>query len=294
MMDRKRLTFEQADGAEPLPAQLQTRTVSPLMRALLFQVLHSRIESNKRVDRSYFRVNGWLKVILNDYWVRRMHIMPDEFNDKASFVTGWLKAIFADGDYAKVLGLVEFVLRHPQCPQHLAAQFDDALAEARSAYRVVDSDTIAPLADDAQRENVQRAFSDLAANQLAGARAHLRAAADELNMGNWGGSIRESVHAVEAVARMLEPSAQTLDPALAKLEKGGHIHSALRQGFGKLYGFSNDEKGIRHPLLDTPEAGVDETDALYMFGACAAFVSYLVGKGRSGGLIAANPPHVLP
>ena len=32
-------------------------------------------------------------------------------------------------------------------------------------------------------------------------------------------------------------------------------------------------------------AGVDETDALFMIGACAAFVSYLINKSRGAGLI---------
>lgn len=258
------------------------------MRALLFDVFHGRIEANKRVEANYYRVQGWLKTVLKDFWVRRMHRMSDEFSSKATIVADWVKEIFTRGEYTRVLGFVEFVLRHPECPTILADQVDRALADARSPYRIVDGDTVAPLVDEAQRESIQRAFRDLNANTLSGARAHLRAAADELNAGNWAGSIRESVHAVEAVARVLEPSAHTLDPALAKLEKAGHIHSALRQGFGKLYGFTNDEKGIRHPLLDTPEAGVDETDALYMFGACAAFVSYLVGKGRAGGLFASS------
>jgi hypothetical protein len=103
--------------------------------------------------------------------------------------------------------------------------------------------------------------------------------------GDYGGSIRESVHAVEAVARTLEPTANKLAPALAKLEKTVRIHPALSRGFGNLYGFTSDEKGIRHPLLDEPVANVDETDALYMLGSCAAFVSYLINKARVSGLL---------
>ena len=46
-----------------------------------------------------------------------------------------------------------------------------------------------------------------------------------------------------------------------------------------------DEKGIRHPLLDKGDAEVDETDALFMIGACGAFVSYLINKSRAAGLL---------
>jgi hypothetical protein len=67
-----------------------------------------------------------------------------------------------------------------------------------------------------------------------------------------------------------------LAPALAKLEKSVRIHHNLQAGFSQLYNFTSDEEGIRHPLLDKAGAQVDETDALYMLGSCAAFVSHLI------------------
>ena len=45
-----------------------------------------------------------------------------------------------------------------------------------------------------------------------------------------------------------------------------------------------DEKGIRHALTEG-KADVDMDDAVFMIGACASFVSYLVGKARAAGLI---------
>lgn len=63
------------------------------------------------------------------------------------------------------------------------------------------------------------------------------------------------------------------------------IHGALKSGFKAIYGYTSDEKGIRHPLLDIGVAKVDETDAIFMFSACAAFISYLIGKARSADLL---------
>jgi len=83
----------------------------------------------------------------------------------------------------------------------------------------------------------------------------------------------------------LEPSASTLGPALSTLEKSAYIHGALGAGFRSLYGFTSDEEGIRHALLDKTGAQVDETDALYMLGSCAAFVSYLINKARQAGFL---------
>ena len=90
---------------------------------------------------------------------------------------------------------------------------------------------------------------------------------------------------VESVARVLDQKSSSLRGALARIESKAKIHPALKDSFGKLYGFTSDEKGIRHPLLDEPVGNVDETDALFMIGACAAFVSYLINKARAADLL---------
>ncbi len=63
------------------------------------------------------------------------------------------------------------------------------------------------------------------------------------------------------------------------------IHGALKSGIKSIYGYTSNEQGIRHPLLEKDAPNVDESDALFMLSACAAFVSYLVGKARSAGLL---------
>jgi hypothetical protein len=40
-------------------------------------------------------------------------------------------------------------------------------------------------------------------------------------------------------------------------------------------------EGGRHALLEASDPAVDETDALFMIGACAAFVSYMINKART-------------
>jgi hypothetical protein len=130
----------------------------------------------------------------------------------------------------------------------------------------------------------------LAAGPFRGARVHLLSAGELLTAGNWAESIRESIHAVESVVRALEPDASSLAKALSNQEKSQKIQASLKAGFGSLYGHSSDEKGIRHPLIDEPVAAVDETDALYMFGACGAFVTYLIGKSGQTAKGNKSPP----
>ena len=282
-VDRKRLTFEQAEGAEPLPSQLKLKEVSNELRALLWNIFFRELGSE-------LEEGGYLSepivTLLYEWHVKRQFKAADEFSPKYLNWVEELKPVFMEGDYVEIFGFVQWALRHPSKPYQLEIEVDEALRASRAAYALFDRDTIVPIGSDAEREALGRAFADIAASEFHGARAHLRNAGSELTAGNYGPSIRESIHAVEAVARALEPAAQTLGPALSKLEKSVRVHPALRNGFANLYGFTSDEKGIRHALLDEPVAQVDETDALYMLGSCAAFVSYLINKARQAEFVA--------
>jgi hypothetical protein len=212
----------------------------------------------------------------------------DEFTSSFDDWLEDLKGLFWEGDYLRIFGFLQWVLRHEEKPYRLEIEVAEALRASRAAYAVFDDDTIIPIGSDTERETLARAFADVAASEFNGARVHLRNAGSELTAGKYAASVRESIQAVESVARVLEPSANALGPALSKLEKSAYIHGALGAGFRSLYGFTSDEKGIRHPLLDKPGAQVDETDALYMLGSCAAFVSYLINKARQAGLVTAG------
>ena len=286
---RKHLTFEQAEGVEPLPEQLKLRELSQQLRARLWQAIYLSISENVDMGSEIFNepeavTSNWLQ-ILYDKHVSREHKMADEFDNRPSAVLPSLKLIFSKGDYAQVFGFVQWVLRHPSCPYALSSAIDGALEDSRAAYRVVDEDTIVPIASDEELDSLKRAFDDVAASEFSGARRHLRNAASELGAGNWSASVRESIHAVGSVARMLDATSNTLTPALSSLEKSIRVHSALKTGFGNLYGYTSDERGVRHALLDQGAPQVDETDALYMLGSCAAFVSYLINKARLAGFL---------
>lgn len=280
---RQDLTFEQAEGAEPLPSQLQLGEISQELRAKLWNVLYSSLPKVAVTYSGYHLAEPW-RQILQDLHVHREHGMVDDFSDLFDRQVKQLRSTLEHGNYVSVLGLIQWLMRHPHCPKDFPKRIDLALRSGRAAYRVMAGTTIAPIASEADERTLKRAYADLKGSEFGGARAHLRDAAEGAAVGNWAASIRESVHAVESVARMLAPSGE-LSTALSTLEQTASIHGALKKGFTAIYGFTSDEKGIRHPLLDDPAANVDEADALFMLGACAAFVSYLISKGRKAGLL---------
>ena len=135
--------------------------------------------------------------------------------------------------------------------------------------------TILPMSTRQEGEAISEAIRIFQSTGLTGPETHLRRAAEHINQSNWSDSIRESIHAVESIARILSPDAKTLAPALRALDKRHPIHGALREGFNKLYGYTSDEQGIRHPLLDRSDSPSGRDEAVFMLGSCASFASYL-------------------
>jgi hypothetical protein len=282
--ERKRLTFEQAEGAAPLSRQLRPKEISSELRARLWQIIHANFDQNKFLigGRPEF-CDPWESIFYAMH-VARHHRMADEFETDYYDLAMETKEVFKKGDYVAVFGWIQWVLRRQDVPESLSKGINYVLEAARAAYRVLDGDTIVPVGSDTERQTLERTFADLATTELHGARAHLRKAAEEATAGHYADCVRESIHAVESVVRVLEPDGE-FSRALTKLESKVAIHGAMKAGFKSLYGFTSDENGIRHPLLEKSTADVDEADALFMIGACAAFVSYLINKARTAGLL---------
>jgi hypothetical protein len=283
--DRKQLTFEQAEGAEPLPSQLKLKELSQQLRAALWRVVYDSFRQAKAEPLYLVSVftSPW-DYILRDMHTYRYHRMADTFVNRFDELAAEAKKVFEDGDYVAVFGWLQWALRRQDCPYQFSEKIDAALRSGRAAYRVLDRNTIVPIASEAELDTLKRAFADLAATEFLGARAHLKNAAAELTAGHVADSIRESIHSVESVVSVLEPKGD-FAKALSRLDAKIKIHEAMKIGFTKLYGFTSNEQGIRHPLLEVSAANVDESDALFMIGACATFVSYLINKARTAGLL---------
>jgi hypothetical protein len=285
---RKKLTFAQAEGLEPLPSQLKRTEISPQLESLIWVYLYDRLtRSMSRNNEGWGEdpfIQGVWKTILIDYHVYALHKPVDEFKPLEPAVISNIKSIIYSKDYVKFFSFLQYTVRHPQCPPDFVKYVSSSLEKAQAYFRLIDKDTFVPLTTDEEMQAVEQAFREVALPRLSGAKLHLHNAAENLTKGLYADSIRESIHSVESVARILAPSS-SLSESLRTLEKPLNLHRALKAGFNSLYGYTSDEKGIRHPLLDKDTANVDEFDAIFMLGACAAFISYLVGKARGANFV---------
>jgi hypothetical protein len=222
----------------------------------------------------------WRSIVF-DMHVWRDHLPADEFHGYSVDAYAKLKPIFLRGSYSDVFDLLQWILRRPGCPRVFSRQISMVLDTCRAGYRLTeDGKTFMPIASEEDAEVARRAFAALNTNQFGGARKHLVSAAERLTAGDAPGGVRECMQAVESVARVITEKKHFAD-ALKVLETKWKIHPALKDAFSKLYGYTSAEQGIRHPLVDDQNASVDEADALFMFGACSAFVTYLVEKSAA-------------
>lgn len=146
------------------------------------------------------------------------------------------------------------------------------------AYRIV-NDHIVELTTPEEISSIETAIEQSKDN----IKQHLAKAVENYAKrpeGNYTGSIKESISAVEALCRELTGEA-TLGKALNALEKKGlSIPQVLKDGFEKLYAYTNQPTtGIRHALMDTTVTYVPgKAEALYMLVTCSAFINYLRTK----------------
>ena len=284
--DRDGLLFSQRHGYTKLPAPMRLEEISVDLRREIWNVTREMLMSMRSpsmpLNRICFDPKGhrFVEQVLG----RFSKTPEDEVRTNYYDVLDLFKSSILRGDFHVVLDLVEIISgveesgsfrnRMAECFERQGAAY--WLDVSRAPFQFV------PRSSEAQGNATREAIETIRKGEMDGADTHLRRAVEHLNARRYADSVRESIHAVESVARMVDPKAErTLGPALDSLERAGVIqHKALKQAFSRLYGYTNDAQGIRHSLLDKESPDVDLDEAMFMFGACASFAAYLVNKHR--------------
>ena len=181
---------------------------------------------------------------------------------------------FYEGSWSDVYDFVEFMVtllsdRRPE----LVPELNYVLQRELAGYRIV-SGVVADITSPHEVQALEEVIDD---TRFGGTAAHLQRALELFShrqQPDYRNSIKESILAVESMARVVADSEKaTLADALKALEKSKKLHTALKDGFGKLYGYVNDEQGIRHAMLEEPN--LTAADARYFLLSCTSFVNYL-------------------
>ncbi len=281
--DTKTLTFSQAQGYEPLPQPLALGEISLEARLKIWERIYLGTKSyDDSISSSW---NSILEKLHGDYFKRPI----DEYDPRRnSALLEEIKSLILNEStpFNKVFDMIQMIMRYRWMTiGNFNRAMHDIFRQCRLAYTIDHKHpvTILPAATEQEGRALLSDMKQLRSAGLGGAAEHLRKAGEAINREEWADSIRESIHAVESVARQLDPdAARTLGPALKSLERRGRLHPALEEGFRKIYGYTSDEPGIRHALLDNMQANVEQDETIFMLGACASFASYLWRKHQAG------------
>jgi len=183
-----------------------------------------------------------------------------------------------------------FLLSDKVTPVEARAAANTLLEREHSGYRFI-AGTLAPITASAEIAEIEQATRAASIFGLDGAREHITQALNLFGKRpdpDYRNAVKEAISAVEGVVKMIDGTrAGGLHDALAAVSARIDLHPALKAGLEKLYGYTSDEDGVRHPILE--EATVDEVDARFMIVTCSAFVSFLISKADAAGLLKKPP-----
>ena len=266
--------FSQRKGLMPVAEVIQTDSMNSELRNSLWNALHIKIWSRPGFLSHYDAGPGQVIPFANVLWFEFFKRPIDSRPGFSREILAEIREYFFNRTWFEVYDFIEFVVSYyQQSRSGLAAFLNSILERELSGYRFV-SGRLTNITDTQELEMLETALTD---SKFAGVGAHLQQALDlYAKRGNpdYRNSIKESISAVENMARIVSGNPRAmLNDALKAIEKKGLLHTALKDGFIKLYGYTSDADGIRHAMLDEPK--LTEADARYFLLSCTSFVNYL-------------------
>lgn len=276
--------FSQRIGAVETPSIIQLETMSDALRNSIWNFIVSLFDEGE---------SGWWRIA--EFSAQFFFKLPvDELPIYNNRRREWIKQLFYGMQWYEVYDYAEFIADNhervkkntPMRRDRIQTVFNRIFLEEQSGYRFVAGELV-PLSGPEEVAAIEGALAVTSTSGLSGAHAHITTALQLLAKRpepDYRNSIKESISAVEALAKQLGTSdSQGLAGALTELGKKIPIHGGLRAGLLSLYGYTSDEGGIRHAMLEEPNLGYDE--AKYMAVACSAFVNFLAAKAGAAGLL---------
>ena len=249
------------------------------LRNSLWNVLDLLIWSTPGFVYSLQRGNGEIekfsRILWSGYFKKPVDSRPGYgLPSRGRLILESIREYYFNCKWNEVYDFLEFVVKANSFnTPRLADYLNEMLKREFAGYTFINGVAV-QITDVQESELLNETLSDSTFGLVT---AHLERALQLLSdrtQPDYRNSIKESISAVECMARIVgnTPKA-TLGEALKILERNGSLHSSLKEGFSKLYGYTSDENGIRHAMLEIPN--INQSDAKYFLLSCTSFINYL-------------------
>lgn len=271
-------------------SNLQIRKLDKRTRNQIYSILYDFIINSTitfpNISNIHSDVNGYnhlIEYIYVDIFSMRIDQVPIKysFSLKGSPPQIDLQSIFNDvenviinSSYEKVFTFIEAIESFLKRYDYSFSDKINKIFENENVQHRIIGCQISDITDDNEIKEINQVlnYNDVSSEHIKKAAYHLY----NRNKPDYENSVKESISAIEAKCKLiLNDKNVTLGQALLKLEKNDiKIHSALKEAFNKLFGYTSDEPGVRHG------AGLDMNttfeEAKFMLVTCTAFLNYLV------------------
>jgi len=270
--------FSQRKGIKLVKSVIQVDDMDDDLRNGLWNALTISYWDN--IERDYISYFPDMENLIKKLWVDHFKQPLDTLEDIWSLTYEKIRNKFYNYEWYEVYDFIEFIAYSYPCKndnQDFMDLCNSFLKRELSAYRFIGG-KITQITSEEEILEIEEALE--ISKPLKAVNTHLKTALDLLanrKSPNYRNSIKESISAVEAICNLITKGKNaTLGQALKKIEDKVGLHSALKNAFSSLYGYTSDADGIRHALLNEPN--LDFEDAKFMLVSCSTFINYLVIK----------------
>ena len=279
-------SFSQRAGLKPIRTLIQKEAADEPLRNALWNCL--TVFYWNRSTKDIRSLGDPLESLFIRFWVNFYQKRIDEIENYAPNLVHKIKNDFLKSAWNEMFDILEFVPNNykedeyrggsnNQVNRDFSYSINKVLKQHLSAYRFVDT-LITEISSEEEISTIEEAVTSTLISDPV--QTHLKRALElfaDRAKPDYRNSIKESISAIEAFSAILTNNSKaTLGQALKEIEKKHELHSALKSAFSSLYGYTSDENGIRHFLLE--ESTLKQEDAKFMLVACSAFVNYLLVK----------------
>lgn len=275
------MKFSERYGYKKAREAIQIDSIDLTLRNSLWSILNvsvwDHVYRSATYGGAYLSIgNDEIRRLCRSLWFDYFKEPLDTLLDDWAMILSKLRKYFFECHWYELYDFMEFIVDHFPYTRRdeFIAACNVTLEKEASAYRFVDG-LITKITDDSEIAEIDSAL-DKARGPV---RTHLRRALELLSdreSPDYRNSIKESISGVESLVATVLGKKGTLGQLVKKLQDQIDIHPALAMAFEKLYGYTSDEDGIRHAILESQTVGFDEAKLFLV--VCSAFVNFVESK----------------
>lgn len=268
------MKFSQRIGKTPIRDILQTDNIDKVLKNRLWNNIQQDFLTELTPDS---RIQIY-KYIWTEFFKKPVDEFPSGLYGRyISENNEYLKEWFYSTEWYNIYDFIEFIasLDSQIYYTKFIRNCNYSLEREASGFRIVDNN-IVQITSEEEIKEIESALKT--STRWDPVNKHLETALKYLadrKTPDYRNSIKESISSIESFCKIItRDNKATLGKALKQIEKKWEIHKSLKNAFSALYGYTSDEGGIRHSLLENGQEITFE-DAKFMMVSCSSFINYL-------------------